>query len=63
MNTTYFNTTLPDVLADMQDQIDNLIERVAMLESWIAAACRADRTLLPPAGIEINHQVAPTAHR
>lgn len=55
MNTTYFNTTLPDVLADMQDQIDNLIERVAMLESWIAAACRADRSLLPPAGIEINH--------
>jgi hypothetical protein len=42
--------------------LDEAYARVATLQSWIAAACNADHTLMPPAGIEINHRVAPTAH-
>jgi hypothetical protein len=42
--------------------LDEAHARVATLQSWIAAACNADHTLMPPAGIEIFHRVAPTAH-
>lgn len=53
---------LEAALDEAQRECDSLHKQVVALQSWIAAACNADHTLMPPVGVEINHRVAPAAH-